>query len=243
MSARYVGVKRQMSAALHDPRMGSDVRVARAGVQIGQAARAHVADELRSARIDRHLTQDRVGAAVGMSRTQVSLAERGKLPSLRVEQAARLLAAVGLRLSVRAYPTIAPVRDAGQRAVLDAFRGEVSPILRWGYEVPIPIQGDLRAWDAVISGAGWRVAVEAETGPRDVQALQRRLQLKLRDSGIESVVLVLLDSRVNRELLRVHGPALEADFPVSSREAIALLADGRRPPGNAIALVRVSRNR
>jgi transcriptional regulator with XRE-family HTH domain len=233
----------RMRDTVHDPGMGSDRQASRIGMQIGYAGRTLVATELRTARIDRHLTQERVGAVAGMSRTQVSHAERGNLPSLTIEQAARLLAAVGLRLSLRAYPTVDPVRDAGQRAVLDAFRGDVSPGLGWAYEVPIPIHGALRAWDAVITGPHWRIAVEAETRPRDVQALQRRLQLKLRDSGIESAVLVLLDSRANRELLRVHGPALEATFPVTGREALSLLAAGRRPTGSAVILVPVRPNR
>ena len=78
----------------------------------------------------------------------------------------------------------------------------------------MPGTGDQRAWDIVLVGADWRHALEVETRPRDLQALERRIALKVRDSGIEAVSLLLLDSRHNRDLLRLHGGALVARFPV-----------------------------
>jgi hypothetical protein len=76
--------------------------------------------------------------------------------------------------------------------------------LRWKSEVPIPITGDQRAWDAVVSGSGQgRVAIEAETRLRDIQALQRRVALKRRDDpSIDSVVLLVAGTRGNRFVLR-----------------------------------------
>ena len=79
---------------------------------------------------------------------------------------------------------------------------------RVGYRGPLPFAGDLRAWDALIRGSGWRCGVEAETRPRDLQALERRLALKLRDGAVDMLVLLLLDSRYNRALVRERADAL-----------------------------------
>jgi hypothetical protein len=103
--------------------------------------------------------------------------------------------------------------------------------------VPIGPTGDLRAWDAVASVAGARVAVEAETRPRDVQELQRRLAVKLRDDGsVAGVVLLLSDTRYNRALVRDHGDALRADLPLTAAAVLAALVNGRSPGGSGIVL-------
>ena len=47
----------------------------------------------------------------------------------------------------------------------------------------MPDRRDLRGWDAVVVAEGWADPVEAETRPTDLQALQRRVALKQRDSG------------------------------------------------------------
>ena len=59
----------------------------------------------------------------------------------------------------------------------------------------MPIAGDLRAWDAVITLAGRRAGCEAETaGLTDIQALERRLALKLRDGDVDVLILVVADT-------------------------------------------------
>ena len=79
---------------------------------------------------------------------------------------------------LRAYPAGDPIRDAGHTRLLDRLRRDLASGLQWRSEVPLPIEGDLRAWDAVIGGPGWRLMVEAETLIDDVQALERRLALE-----------------------------------------------------------------
>ena len=66
----------------------------------------------------------------------------------------------------------------------------------------MPITTDQRAWDAVISGTGWRYGVEAETSVRDIQALLRRLALKQRDSAVTGVILVVPPTRRTRATLK-----------------------------------------
>lgn len=207
------------------------------GAARGRALVAHLARELREARLDRGLSQDAVAAAAGLSGARLSRIERGLVATLSIDQASRLLAVVGLELSARAYPSGSPTRDAAHVALLGRLRGRLHGSLRWRTEVPLPIPGDLRAWDAVIEGDGWWVGVEAETRPRDAQALLRRVALKARDGEADLVLLVLTDSRHNRDFVRLHRDDLTARFQVAGRRSLELLAAGARPDGSAIVVL------
>jgi hypothetical protein len=94
----------------------------------------------------------------------VSRIERARVPGVSVEQLARLLAVVGLDLSARAYPFGLPLRDAAQLGLLSRFEAVLHASLRLGREVPLTGEADLRAWDAVLYGAGEPIAVEAKRG-------------------------------------------------------------------------------
>lgn len=197
---------------------------------------AELTTETRRARVDRGLSQTEVGRAVGLSGPQVSRIERGLAPDVSIAVVCRLLAVVGLELSARASAG-EPIRDQAHVALVARFREHLHRSLRWRAEVPLPVPGDLRAWDGLVSGAGWRVGIEAETRPTDLQALQRRLALKMRDGGVDALILVLADTRHNRTLLHAHGDELAQRFPVSGRRAMELLAAGAHPGGSAIALL------
>jgi transcriptional regulator with XRE-family HTH domain len=199
--------------------------------------------ELRTARIDRGLTLAEVARATAMSASKVSRIERGMASQLTVIDMARLHAVVGLELSVRAYPGGRPIRDVAQTVLLAHFRDHLHRSIRWSIEVPLPIPGDQRAWDAVIAGGGpnarttWRFGVEAETAPHDVQALARRLSLKARDGAVHGVILLLPTTRRTRDFLREAGALLSADFPVAGPHALESLAAGTAPTGNAIVVI------
>lgn len=196
--------------------------------------RSRLGGEARAARIDRGLTLREVGRAIGLSGAEVSRIERGILPSVSVLQLARLLAVVGLELSASAFPGAGPIRDAAHVALLARFRGRLHPSLRWATEVPLPRHGDQRAWDALVSGSDWRYGIEAETSPRDSQALARRLNAKVRDSDVDGAILVLPASRRSRAFLGAAGPTLTPGLPVDGRRALRLLAAGVDPGGGAI---------
>jgi hypothetical protein len=102
--------------------------------------------------------------------------------------------------------------------------------------VVLPIEGDLRAWDAVIGGDGWRLAVEAETVLDDLQAVERRLALKRRDGGIDHVILLVADTRRNRRAL-ASAPGAFADLPMRTRETLAALGRGVHPGGSGIVIL------
>lgn len=217
--------------------MPTRTRLVGQGAERGRATVRKLAAELRSARMDRGLSQADVARAVGLSRSRESYIERDVAEGVDVVLWSRLLAAVGLELSAQIFPTLQPIRDEAHAALLARLHARLHRILRWRTEVPIPIPGDLRAWDAMIQGDAWRLAIEAETQPNDLQALERRINLKQRDSGLEHVLLLLRDSRRNRDLVRAYAEQLAARFPVPGGRALELLAAGVSPGGSALILL------
>jgi hypothetical protein len=99
------------------------------------------------------------------------------------------------------------------------------------------LERDLRAWDAVIGGPGWSVPIDAETRVRDVQALARREALKRRDDGAATMILLVADTRHNRQVLRLAKMHLVGDFPIDGRVVVAALSRGEPPSGSAIVLM------
>ncbi len=111
-------------------------------------------------------------------------------------------------------------------------------------EVPLPIDGDLRAWDAWISGCDRRVSpgsglpVEAETRFADYQAQSRRLALKMRDAGsVDMILLVVANTRANRAAVSAVGSAIRESFPIPPRQALYALGAGMHPGGSALVFL------
>lgn len=88
----------------------------------------------------------------------------------------------------------------------------------------------------MISGAGWQLAVEAGTVVEDVQSLERRLALKRRDGGIEHVLVLLADTRRNRQAIAA-APSAFADLDRDVRAVLRSLAVGRDPGVDALVLL------
>jgi transcriptional regulator with XRE-family HTH domain len=118
-----------------------------------------------------------VAGACGLSRSQVDRIERGALEAPSLDSVTCIADVVGLDVVIRTFPRGDPIRDAGHARLLERLRIRLRPGLSFRTEVPLPIVGDLRAWDAVVGGQGWQVPVEAETVIDDGQALQRKLAL------------------------------------------------------------------
>jgi transcriptional regulator with XRE-family HTH domain len=217
--------------------MGTRERRTDIGAARARELTATLLRDLRFARIDRGLSAAAVAEAVGLSPGQYSRVERGLTGYVSIAQAARIAAVIGCDLSVRIYPSGQPIRDAAHAALLRRFRQQLHPSLRLRTEVPFPDPTDRRAWDAVIQGPGWRVGVEAETRPRDRQALERRLALKLRDGDVSSLVLLLLDSRYNRDFVRSNEDAFVDRFPMPASRVRELLKAGVDPGASSIVLL------
>jgi transcriptional regulator with XRE-family HTH domain len=179
-------------------------------------------------------------AASGAAYTQLWRFERGLLDRVSIADVGAWCAVVGLDLSLRAYPVGDPIRDRAQLALLERFRARLHPSLRWRTEVPLPIERDLRAWDAEVSGAAperWRVRVEAETNVADGQALERRIQLKIRDDPVGHVILLVSETRANRQAMRLLRDGLMATFPLDARATMTALTAGRDPGGSGFVIL------
>ncbi len=195
-----------------------------------------VGTELLEARLAAGVSQMHVARAAGLTQSRISRTERAATPYARLDELSRHCAVLGMKLTLRTYPEGVPVRDAGQLQLLRRLRAVVSERFRWRSEVLVAGQGDLRAWDVVLDGPGL-IAIDAETRLRDIQALQRRLELKWRDSGIPRLVLVVAATHHNRAVLREHRAALASTLPLDSRRTLAALRAGEVPPENGIVLL------
>ena len=196
---------------------------------------ARVRADLMRARRGSGLSREDVGKACGLSRTGIQRLESGTRRST-IRDLSAFGAAVGLDVRLRAYPAGDPIRDAGQIRLLERLRLRLHPSLRWSTEVPLPIEGDPRAWDALIRGHGWREPVEAETVLDDLQALERRLTLKQRDGGEDHAILLVADTTRNRRALAA-APGAFADLPLRTRAILAALRRGADPGAGGIVIL------
>lgn len=217
--------------------MGTKERQVDIGTARGLESIRRAGQEIRQARTDRGLSLNVIGQAVGMSESQVSRIERGLVEHVSVRDLARLNAVVGLDLSLKSYPSGQPIRDVAHVELLNDFRRQLHRSLRWAVEVPLPIPGDRRSWDGLISAEGWRYGVEAETAPRDSQSVARRVQLKQRDGQISGVLLVLRRTVQTRRFLAAAEGHLRDLFPVDGVRALERLRAGVDPDGNAIIVL------
>jgi hypothetical protein len=179
-------------------------------------------------------------AASGSPKSQLWRFERGEIDRVSLADLGAWFSVLGLDLSVKAYPAGDALRDAASQRLLERLRAELRPILGWRTEVALPIDGDLRAWDAEIRGTvpqPWRCRVEAETRVADAQALERKLALKLRDDPGGHLILLVADTRSNRAAVAALRAGLKDSFPATARDVLAALREGREPPGNAILLM------
>jgi hypothetical protein len=210
---------------------------AEAGRARARELQRRVADDLRIARTAAGLSQASAGASAAMSHAQWGRIERGELLDLSFGQASRAAFAVGLRLDVRCYPDGDPARDAGQLALLERFRRRIPPGATWDTEVPLPIPGDRRAWDALVTLRGRRAGCEGETRLGDLQGLERRLRLKLRDGAVDVLIVIVADTVTNRRVLEVHREGLRSLLPLDGRQVLASLGAGGLPDRNGLIVL------
>ncbi len=223
--------------------MGTRERPIDRGRRLSRLDRERMGAEIRDARHRLGMSLAVAAKAAGMSAAQAGRIERAESAAVRLEHIVRLGAAVGLDVRMRAYPGPDPIRDAGQTAVFKRLLPHLHPRTRLQTEVPLAGHDDQRAWDGMIVGlldaAGDErsLPTEVETRLTDGQAQIRRITMKLRDAGMDRVLVVVADTRRNREALRELAPLLVDGFPVTSRQALASLRAGRLPDGSAIVLL------
>jgi len=214
----------------------SERRIDRGREQANRIVRAS-GSEIRMTRRGAGVSVRTAATAVGMSESTFGRIERGRLANVTVLQLATACAAVGLKFSGRPYPDSDPIRDAGHTRLLARLKAHLPPGAPWKTEVPMPIPGDLRAWDAVCTLMRVKIAVEAEMRLTDLQTLDRKIALKRRDGGVELVILLVADTAGNRGLLAQQREALRASFPLDTRAVLAALRAGMPPSASGIAVI------
>jgi transcriptional regulator with XRE-family HTH domain len=207
------------------------------GERLARKLTTSLGEEIRVARTSAGLAQRDAAGAAGMSHSQFGRIERGLLPRLTFEQACRAGIAVGLRYAGRMYPGGDPVRDAAQLRLLERFIALLPQLARVDREVPLPIPGDRRAWDALVALGGRRAGCEAETRLGDIQALERKLALKVRDGAVDVLLLVVADTAHNRAILDLHRAALRSLLPLDNVQVRRALRDSRLPAASGVVLV------
>jgi transcriptional regulator with XRE-family HTH domain len=184
------------------------------------------------------LSMSDVGAAIGMSRSQVGRLVRHEVPEVTVKQICRLYAAIGLTATLRGYPADDPLRDGGQVKLLDRLRPRVATTVAWHVERGLHGWRDARAWDVVLDGHGCTDGIEAITRFGDAQAIQRRAMRKLRDdTSIQHLFLVIAGTHANRAALTVTRESIRADLPLDTRAILQAWGAGRCPGAGGIVIL------
>jgi transcriptional regulator with XRE-family HTH domain len=216
--------------------MATSERPVQRSDRLADEAIGSIGRQLRLARIGHGLSQRSLEDATGLSHAEISRIERGRVADVPVRSLIRVASAVGLALPSRLFPSGDAIRDAGHARLLARFRAQLHPSLRWRTEVPLPIPGDRRSWDAITGAASWRIGIEAETVIGDSQALERRLSLKRRDGGVHNVILLVADTPRNRRSLTAAIAAF-TDLPLRTRAILAALRAGVDPGGSGIVIM------
>jgi transcriptional regulator with XRE-family HTH domain len=184
------------------------------------------------------LSQSSAARAAGMSASQWSRLERGTIARPDIVQVCCAARVLGLRTSVKLYPVESALRDAGQLRLFGRLHAAMGAPLTIRREGGLPIAGDLRAWDAMMSDGRASCYADLETHITDAQAFERRLRLKQRDDPRAKVVLaVLTRSDHHRRLLAEHREAFRDLLPLDSAAVLRALRAGRCPPASGLVLV------
>ena len=196
--------------------------------------RLELGRELRGARIQSGLAQRTVATAVGVSASEISRRERGDAPSVTLAALTEHAAAVGLKLTVKMYPTGGGVRDEGQLRYTRRLLERVSDAFHAELEAVIPLAGDLRAVDLLLRAPGCAIAVEVITRFSDAQAQIRAARLKARDMGATRALVVVADTHANRRALDAARAVLAHSWDFDSRRVLRALGAGLAPERDAI---------
>jgi transcriptional regulator with XRE-family HTH domain len=172
-----------------------------------------------------------------VSQATISRLEAGD-PRLSLLNLSRIVAAVGMDLSVRAFPAAGiGLRDSGQLALAEVVRAAAHRSWRIGFEVPTR-EDAKQAADLVLFGAVSGLHIELESRLVDFQAQLRsgtlkRDALQQRYSSRFAFVLALRDTAANRAAVRIHRSVIGAALPAgpshvwhSIRSGLSLAVDG-----------------
>ena len=221
--------------------MGSKESAADRGRRLAREDYHQAIRELHEARLGLGRSRRSVAVALGIDAQRLGRIEREEVAAMDPGVLGALAGVLGLRLKLTLFPAGDALGDRVQLPLLEAFRARLHPALAWRSEVGVPIPGDTRAWDAVaIAEDGSWTGIEGISRIGAVDATLRRANQKQRDDPrIRSVVLVVNDTRHNREALRAGIVTVRAGYPLDTRTVLASLATGHTPPLNGVVLQRL----
>jgi transcriptional regulator with XRE-family HTH domain len=194
-------------------------------------------EQLRTGRHILGLTLRQLSLVIGASASEISRRELGKSRRLTGEKLARHAAVVGLKLSVRLWPVGGGIRDVAQARYVARFIARVGRLWKVVLEAPMPIAGDLRAVDVLLTRDAARIAIEVITRVADLQAQTRAAQLKARDIGATRLILAIAGTHANRRAIADVRTTLVATFDLDTRRMLTELAAGRDPGRDGIQML------
>lgn len=203
-------------------------------LRLGRWIRLDAGRELRLARRSAGLRQVDVARRLGTSASRVCRVENGNLPRLTLHDLARHAAAVGLKPSVKLYPLGPRLVDRAHLELLARFRRRLHPSWSWETEVALPLAGDLRSADCRITVPGCSVLVEAYTRLSDWQRQTSGAARKKRDLAADRLIILLAATHANRRAAAEAATVSDGSFPLSTKEILAALAQGRDPGADGI---------
>jgi transcriptional regulator with XRE-family HTH domain len=200
--------------------------------------RRELGQELRATRAGLGLSQRSVARLAMVSPSRLGRIERGETAEPSIAVVCRAGRVLGLTASIRFFPSGSPMRDAASLRLADRFKALIAPPVRLRGETPLPGHDDLRAWDGILVDDDNAAFTEYESRFGDLQALTRRIGLKLRDdprAGV--VVLVVARTRHNVRVLAEHREALRGQFPLDGASIARSLRAGRVPRESGIIVL------
>ena len=216
--------------------MATSERPAQRADRLADEAVVTIGRQIRLARVGHGLSQRSLEAATGLSHGEISRIERGRVPDVPLRSLIQIAAAVGLALPARCFPAGDAIRDAGHARLLARFRNEIHPSLRWRTEVPLPIPGDLRSWDALAGGANLAHRDRGRDGHRRHTGARTETDAETPRRRDHNVILLVADTPRNRAAL-ASSPAAFSDLPMRTRTILAAMRAGRDPGGSGIVII------
>ena len=176
-------------------------------------------------------TTEQVGRRASVSASTVRRVLKGDA-GVHLDTLCAVADAVGLRIGVKAFPSAQPaLRDTGQLTVARYLVDQAHQSLRYAMEVPV---GDPygRAADLVFFGADEILHVEIERrlagfeAPYRAASVKREaLQAKHPDRPVR-LVLVIEDTRRNRDMIAPHSALIVGTIPAGSRDVLRAIRTG-----------------
>ncbi|MFN2418671.1 MAG: helix-turn-helix domain-containing protein [Candidatus Limnocylindria bacterium] len=167
-------------------------------------------EELARGRRTCGATQADVARTLGWSPSKVRRIERGQRRSVTHLELASFASVVGLRYSGRMFIGTTRLRDATQLEMIGGYR-TLAAGCGWNCRIedPIPITGDLRAFDLMLRAPGMHVAHEFISRVYDLQA-------QVRPSSRNSVMAAWLRSSSSSRITSRTGDCPERRMTYST---------------------------